>query len=504
MEEMQEALRGKDEFSDSCVLSVSACTFSNDSLDEHFTGDDGSSQRDSSTIVSEFSSTKTLMNIDDSSARGSVREFFLNQYSNECQDEMEYKPLQPVDKTPQIDHLHHSFEVKDSWLRSTTMPRVESGSSKKRQTFSKSASQLHSTKPQFNVQETMSSEPVLQKVKKSDSKSKRVDQRREISSSQRVPLRDRNIVKKTNNDDHDERRNVVKRKSSPKPKSPRRNLDEFRSKSQSPSPTRTKRPRMTDVTTEKTKSVSTTGMKKLLQNDSSSHDQKKNKKTDLLEVPKFTKEKPKQKKKIVLDFGEFPPPKSERRVQTSNASSSEEDFDYSLTQHSHSVQHQSNNFYLSPIEENSEASTSGSSQDKFSLKQLKSKKVAFADSPKSSKEFAFSLEFDASRKYHTYPKSRIPVPRKLGNNREFRNLMDPKLYPLEPREVDLEAFQQLHTADSQEELQEFLLLESQCSGNLGLATNFSNSEISDHHSDDERGTMSGIYLVLMHLKNFNI
>jgi len=33
---------------------------------------------------------------------------------------------------------------------------------------------------------------------------------------------------------------------------------------------------------------------------------------------------------------------------------------------------------------------------------------------------------------------------------------------MEPREIDPEMFFQLHTADSQDELQEFLLLESQC------------------------------------------
>ena len=49
-------------------------------------------------------------------------------------------------------------------------------------------------------------------------------------------------------------------------------------------------------------------------------------------------------------------------------------------------------------------------------------------------------------------------------------------YPLEPRELDPEAFDQLHTADSSEELQEFLLLESQCmSQETGLAAAFLSS-----------------------------
>lgn len=50
------------------------------------------------------------------------------------------------------------------------------------------------------------------------------------------------------------------------------------------------------------------------------------------------------------------------------------------------------------------------------------------------------------------------------------------LYPLEPRELNPESFEQLHTADSCEELQEFLLLESQCmSSEAGLAGAFISS-----------------------------
>lgn len=456
MEEMQEALRGKREFSKSSVLSVSACTFSNDSLDEH---DGSSSQRDSSTIVSEFSSTKTLMNIDDSST--SVREFFLNQNETSKQ----------VGKIFQVDYC-----LKDSWLQSTTIPRTETSSKKK--LFSKSASHLNSTKSQsITTQETINSEPVLQKTEKNFGRKK---------PNQRVPLRDRNISTKEKTPQEHVRRNV-KRKSSPKPKKIERN---DRAKlSSSPSPTRTKRPRFTEIRKDqkdpKTRSSKTEkGKHPTLGKSETLQNQKKS--------SNIEKQKHQKGNKIVLDFGEFPPPRSERRIQLSNTSSSDEDIDYSEIHHSHQL----NNFYLSPIEENSEASTSGgsTSQEKYFPRTKQTKKVAFADSKNHSKEFDFPLDFDTSRKYHTYPKSRIPIPRRSLQNREFRNLMDPKLYPLEPREIDLEAFQQLHTADSQEELQEFLLLESQCSGNLGLATNYSNSEISDHHSDDERGTMSGIFV----------
>ncbi|XP_015434422.1 PREDICTED: uncharacterized protein LOC107190182 [Dufourea novaeangliae] len=171
-----------------------------------------------------------------------------------------------------------------------------------------------------------------------------------------------------------------------------------------------------------------------------------------------------RRQKIVLDFNEFPPPRSEKRSHTR------------INPDSLNVPEPG--FYLSPIEENSEAST-GSGQSKVATESY-------------GKTIDAGLEYDHARKYHTYPKSRIPVARWSKERRIGNLMMDPKMYPLEPREIDLEAFQQLHTADSQEELQEFLLLESQCSGNLGLAGNMSASEVScsDHHSEDERGTMS--------------
>ncbi|RLU21523.1 hypothetical protein DMN91_005896, partial [Ooceraea biroi] len=67
MEEMQEALRGKNrtrrlDVTD-CMLNDAECSYSSDSLDDRALKDE-SSQRDSSTVISEFSSTRTLMNID--------------------------------------------------------------------------------------------------------------------------------------------------------------------------------------------------------------------------------------------------------------------------------------------------------------------------------------------------------------------------------------------------------------------------------------------------------
>lgn len=66
-----------------------------------------------------------------------------------------------------------------------------------------------------------------------------------------------------------------------------------------------------------------------------------------------------------------------------------------------------------------------------------------------------------------------------------------KTHPLEPREIEIEKFQQLHMIGSQEELQEFLLLESQCSVDLGKI-----NLDSDYRKDsgDKPEIMSGIFL----------
>lgn len=127
-------------------------------------------------------------------------------------------------------------------------------------------------------------------------------------------------------------------------------------------------------------------------------------------------------------------------------------------------------FLLSPIEENSEQSTgSNSSHDNFELKA--NRKIS--RSPQLSSISCDPLpcsssfpDYDLTEKYQTFPRSKIPMAQR---NREAT------LYPLEPRELDPAAFHQLHTADSQEELQEFLLLESECmtgDRNRGLATAF--------------------------------
>jgi hypothetical protein len=195
--------------------------------------------------------------------------------------------------------------------------------------------------------------------------------------------------------------------------------------------------------------------------------------------------------KIVVDFEEFPPPSCERSTSSSTSDSTESIME--RKSYKDFVEVPAASFYLSPIEENSEASSSSSRSRRGENKRVYPPSVKEEESLRT-KNIKDENDYYSSRKYHTYPKSRIPV-LKTSSERKLKNLMDPRMYPLEPREIDFEAFQQLHTANSQEELQEFLLLESQCSGTIGLAGNISGSEIyyhDDKSSDDERGAMSGI------------
>lgn len=77
-------------------------------------------------------------------------------------------------------------------------------------------------------------------------------------------------------------------------------------------------------------------------------------------------------------------------------------------------------------------------------------------------------------KSQTFPRSKISTRRQT-----LEHDFDLTLYPLEPRELDPFCFNQLHAADSQEELQEFLLLESECMVNderRGLAAAFTPPE----------------------------
>ncbi|XP_050302716.1 uncharacterized protein LOC126740643 [Anthonomus grandis grandis] len=133
-------------------------------------------------------------------------------------------------------------------------------------------------------------------------------------------------------------------------------------------------------------------------------------------------------------------------------------------------------FILSPIEEKSEPSTRSSSC-----------KGSSGSGHAANKYFSFSCnalsksyedgETSYQKKYSSFPKTK---------NESFSSKdinYDSNMYPLEPREIDLESFHQLHTADSQEELQEFLLLESECMNERGrgLASAFS-EEMDDYQS----------------------
>lgn len=105
-------------------------------------------------------------------------------------------------------------------------------------------------------------------------------------------------------------------------------------------------------------------------------------------------------------------------------------------------------FDLSPIQERSEPSSSDGGS---------------ADRPRSlsCRELSRSVGGDdPAGRSQTYPRSHADETVATYNRRRYRD--QHHHHPLEPREIDPDMFFQLHTADSQEELQEFLLLESQC------------------------------------------
>lgn len=146
---------------------------------------------------------------------------------------------------------------------------------------------------------------------------------------------------------------------------------------------------------------------------------------------------------------------------------------------------------LSPIEENSER---GDSAENASICSSNSEKKK----TKLPKLISFSHEHlpsytpeETKDEFHTLPRAKT-----VKTNKEIWNSFR---FPAEPRELDPEAYHQLHTADSQEELQEFLLLESECmtdGKNNGLASAFTHSDEGPRffYSDDtgeDRGTVSG-------------
>lgn len=132
-------------------------------------------------------------------------------------------------------------------------------------------------------------------------------------------------------------------------------------------------------------------------------------------------------------------------------------------------------YLLPPIEEKSEPSTSGSSKsENFDV----IKKQISTSLHNISTTFNNHI-IDESPRSQTFPRSRASSNESQRSGPQHNFSQANTLYPLEPRELDPESFQQLHTADSQEELQEFLLLESECmttDGGAGIATAFINSD----------------------------
>lgn len=134
-------------------------------------------------------------------------------------------------------------------------------------------------------------------------------------------------------------------------------------------------------------------------------------------------------------------------------------------------------FILSPIEEKSEPSTRSSSFKDSSGSDRR--RYEPSNYSKSCNEIQ-TARVEMPEKYQTFPRAKSAM---LDEDVTFCN----NLYPLEPRELDPSAFYQLHTADSQEELQEFLLLESECMSDItrgaGIASAFISSNDDQYYPE---------------------
>lgn len=414
MEVMQEALRGKNRVHRLDVtdrmLSEAECSFSSDSLDDRAIRDE-SSQRDSSTVISEFSSTRTLMNIDDAAA------------SKECLLSRRYSDSTGIEENAA--EMRYSWQMDAAQKEQSPMgfdlearlqheTRVERYVEAKYVSYTMPLESKKSTRAKSMARKMAKSGPAI-----GESHATSV-----IESNSATTSLSRNIV--VSEMGREERKQSVKVSGVPK--------------------------QLSSIAAESAKRV-TRG--KIVGKQPAKVNNKV--REDCSTFGESSASTTSKKRKIVLDFGEFPPPRHERRSQWPEVSRARMSPDSPESP-----------FHLSPIDE-SEISSAHASIERRAIKST----------------------FKHRRKYHTYPKSRIPVP-KYSKERRFENYpADPRMFPLEPREIDLESFQQLHTADSQEELQEFLLLESQCSGNLGLAGDVSEVSYDEHHTEDERGSMSG-------------
>lgn len=136
--------------------------------------------------------------------------------------------------------------------------------------------------------------------------------------------------------------------------------------------------------------------------------------------------------------------------------------------------------YLPPIEESSEPSSGSSvnSNSSFNILHIP-RSSSYNDI--ANNDLYESLSDSSQSRSQTFPKcSKTSFRNRHANMTNNRNL-----FPLEPRELDPGTFYQLHHADSQEELQEFLLLESQCISNEnGIAAAFV--------SDTDAGNMNSL------------
>lgn len=143
----------------------------------------------------------------------------------------------------------------------------------------------------------------------------------------------------------------------------------------------------------------------------------------------------------------------------------EEDEEFYEEDGSGEIPHGGSFYLLPPIEEFSEPSTSGSSRS--------DQKLIERHFSSSCQNLATSTDFGLGlrSRCQTFPRSRMSLDAHLEESQIL--IRTGTLYPQEPRELDPDSFHQLHTADSSEELQEFLLLESQCMTNdTGLAHAF--------------------------------
>jgi len=133
-------------------------------------------------------------------------------------------------------------------------------------------------------------------------------------------------------------------------------------------------------------------------------------------------------------------------------------------------------FYLSPIQEHSEPSSSDGSGSDHRHRGVIRRWISCREltATREGRRYENETATAAAGRCWTYPRSRADETAAARHDRRKYTTG----YPLEqPRELDPEMFFQLHTADSQDELQEFLLLESQCmstdgSGGGGLHSAF--------------------------------